>query len=1101
MCGQDPEHHATLHLGVFRKKDAAPAVAAPAVAAERIDQPVLAQVETGLSSDKLLDLPLSQILLLNQTTSQDFDIGNGSVRLADLLELVRRQQCAPLENGQQSFGRFDPVQLNSLSHTAQCVCYNPITYCINYNIQIRFPTRCSRFSRGIPLFASHSIPSLLGTAGSALLGFSLVFLPVGAYAADLEAADQLRWTGKYAEAEEIYLSQKDGWPVEAVLGLARCHAARGKYDEAEHALNEAADSQATVAVLRSELAVLAFRRGDYEAAGRHADASLSLDDDQFAARWIVAELHRVSGRLEEAEKAYRWFVEYPTPADQIDEPESLMWIGRATAQLARWNRPSRGYDYMVNRLYPRVLQLNKHYWPAHLERALLLLEKFNQEHATDSLNAALEINMNAPEVHAARARMALQNHQLDVANDALDQAQAINQNLIVAHQLRADALLANLQARQAVTRLESTVELNKFNEETLGRLAAAYGAVDGLRLDPRNTRMGRLIDEVTDRNEHCGRFFATLGESLDTLRKYPHAAKYYQEAMQRMPQLVSVLRNLGMMYMRLGRENEAARLLEKSFRIDRANVRVKNSLEVLDLLNSYAVIETDHFIIRFDRGADEILARCAARYLEKEVYPDIVASMGFEPPEKSLFEIFNRAGGHSGHSWFSARMVGLPYIGTVGACAGKVVALASPNDMPSKYNWARVLKHEFVHVVNLQQTDFNIPHWFTEALAVGSEGYPLPSAWVQLLATRLASDRLYNLDTINLGFIRPANGDDWTLAYCQSRLYADFIVKSFGPNSLTKMLDAYAENQTTRAALQSALSIDQEAFEQAYLKFIHAVMKQHRVTQTGERKSFAELRDAVIGNPRDGELAAQLAFAFLQRNAHPQARRLVMAARRLEPQNQLASYVLASLHGSIGDTNKALDILVDTLDEDNPQENHLELLAGLLLRSDRQDEAIQMYELGTSRFPVNIRWREHLIRAYRKVKNSDKLMKLLQQQAKLDADNPAIRKELAQLAQERNDFERAAEWANLALEIDVMDAESHAMLGIALARTGQVDRALEHYEFSVRLRPEALRWRYELAEVCVDAGKLEQAGEVLDALCKFNPDYPDAAKLREQIGR
>ncbi|HZZ72874.1 MAG TPA: hypothetical protein VFE24_11535, partial [Pirellulales bacterium] len=132
----------------------------------------------------------------------------------------------------------------------------------------------------------------------------------------------------------------------------------------------------------------------------------------------------------------------------------------------------------------------------------------------------------------------------------------------------------------------------------------------------------------------------------------------------------------------------------------------------------YAVIETDHFVIKFDRGRDELLAKYAARYLEHEVYPELTKKLGYVPPDKSLFEIFNRAKNTDGHGWFSARMVGLPYIGTVGACAGKMVALSSPNDAKQKFNWARVLKHEFVHVLNLQQTNYNIPHWYTEALAV-----------------------------------------------------------------------------------------------------------------------------------------------------------------------------------------------------------------------------------------------------------------------------------------------------------------------------------------------------------------------------------------------
>ncbi len=149
------------------------------------------------------------------------------------------------------------------------------------------------------------------------------------------------------------------------------------------------------------------------------------------------------------------------------------------------------------------------------------------------------------------------------------------------------------------------------------------------------------------------------------------------------------------------------------------------------------MIETEHFVIKFDRGKDEMLAKYAARYLEDEVFPELCKLYGFEPEGKSLFEIFNRSRNTGGHGWFSARMVGLPFVGTVGACAGKMVALASPNDMPEKFNWARVLKHEFVHVLNLQQSRFNIPHWYTEALAVESEGGRRPAEWNQLLAERV----------------------------------------------------------------------------------------------------------------------------------------------------------------------------------------------------------------------------------------------------------------------------------------------------------------------------------------------------------------------------
>ena len=116
------------------------------------------------------------------------------------------------------------------------------------------------------------------------------------------------------------------------------------------------------------------------------------------------------------------------------------------------------------------------------------------------------------------------------------------------------------------------------------------------------------------------------------MRRFPLAAEYYRAAHERMPRLISTRGQLGLVLMRLGDEAEAAKLLDESFAIDPFNVRVKNMLEVLDHLKTYAVLETDHFVLKFDRGQDELLARYAAKYLEEEVYPELTKQFGFQPP-------------------------------------------------------------------------------------------------------------------------------------------------------------------------------------------------------------------------------------------------------------------------------------------------------------------------------------------------------------------------------------------------------------------------------------------------------------------------------------
>jgi Tfp pilus assembly protein PilF len=305
-----------------------------------------------------------------------------------------------------------------------------------------------------------------------------------------------------------------------------------------------------------------------------------------------------------------------------------------------------------------------------------------------------------------------------------------------------------------------------------------------------------------------------------------------------MPQLTLPRGALGLMYLRLGDEAHAKRLLDESFEIDPFNVRVANSVKVLEVLDGYAVLETEHFVLKFDRGQEELLARYASRYLEEDVYPELVERYGFEPREKSLFEIFSRARNSDAHTWFSARMVGLPFVSTVGACAGKVVALTSPRELSKKFNWARVLKHEFVHVLNLQQTNFNVPHWFTEALAVETEGYARPPEWNALLKERVPKGELFNLDSINLGFVRPASSHDWQMAYCQAQLYAHYMLKSHGDDALAKMLAAYADNLDTRAALRRSFDIDQESFEAGYLDYLRETVAELTPAKADDALAF-----------------------------------------------------------------------------------------------------------------------------------------------------------------------------------------------------------------------------------------------------------------------
>jgi hypothetical protein len=58
-----------------------------------------------------------------------------------------------------------------------------------------------------------------------------------------------------------------------------------------------------------------------------------------------------------------------------------------------------------------------------------------------------------------------------------------------------------------------------------------------------------------------------------------------------------------------GRDREAREALEEAAKLDPFNVRAGNSLKLLNDLAAYAIIEGEHFNIRYKPGIDEVLAR------------------------------------------------------------------------------------------------------------------------------------------------------------------------------------------------------------------------------------------------------------------------------------------------------------------------------------------------------------------------------------------------------------------------------------------------------------------------------------------------------------
>ena len=647
---------------------------------------------------------------------------------------------------------------------------------------------------------------------------------------------------------------------------------------------------------------------------------------------------------------------------------------------------------------------------------------------------------------------------------------------------------------------EEALPLSPIDEETLARVAACYWLLDGPSRPGDDSRFARVVDEVTGRNAHAGEFYATLAAQLAERHRFPEAEARFEQAIEVMPQLIGPRAELGLLKMQAGEESEAAGLLDRAFEIDPFNLRVSNTLKVLDLLSSMGTLRTEHFTIRYDKEHDALLARYAAKHLE-DVYPELRRRFDYEPPGESLFEIFNRRRGAGGRHWLSTRLVGLPYVGPVGASTGRMVAMTSPYDVqtPQRLNWARVLTHELVHVFTLQQTDFNIPHWYTEGLAVYCEDVPRPQRWNELLCQRVPDGPLFNLETINFGFTRPNSGDDCQMAYCQAELYVEYMLQRWGSGRQRQFLAAYVDGLETEAAIRRAYGVSQENFETGYLAYLKEVVGGMSSLDYLPEVDIGELLEAHREQPDDADVAAQLAYAYARRQATKEALELIEGVLRTQPKHAVAGLALAVLKTQADKTDEAVGVLESCLDEQSPQPEVLALLAGLRLKAGEYDEAARLFALGERLDGVRQEWTQWLARVYLLSKNEAKLGEVLRRLAAADVDDLTSRKKLVQMALDRGNFAEAADWARQAIEIDVMDAELHRRFAQSLAAGHNETEAIEEYEVAIELEPTQLDQRLALAKVCVEAGQPAKARRVLDALLKLAPDHPEAAALRDSL--
>jgi tetratricopeptide (TPR) repeat protein len=831
--------------------------------------------------------------------------------------------------------------------------------------------------------------------------------------------------GNYAEARAGFeaLAKDAKLAPRAAVGIAAAWRAEGEAGQALAVLDDAIKAAPDDPEPLAHRADLLYSLGKWDDALKDAEAVLAKHEKQFLARWVKARILRDKGDMAAADQEVRWFVREYTAAENADHPVTdaslLLIVGQAGAENATWNNRPQQFSFILNEVYRDALKHDPDCWQAENLAGRMLHEKHNRADALDAFDKALKINPKATDALTGRGLVALEALDLKDAERNADQALKVNPRHPEALRLKADVLLAGGDLPAAERLLTAAKLVNPRDEATLARLAACY------HLMHKPEAVAAVVKEVEAFDTKPAVFYRDLADALDDRKQYAKAEEYYRKAADLRPMLPAGLAGLGMLLMRTGREDDARKTLEAAKKADPFNVRVANSLRVLKHLDGYQTVETPHYTLRFDPKTDKVLAAFLTDYLE-DTHADLKKQFGYEPPGKVLIELF------SSREMFSGRTIALPSLPDVaaGACSGRVVSFPSPaaeNGRP--FNWARVVRHEVTHAFNLIQTEYQVPHWLTEGLAVRNEGGARPPVWMGVLRERHASGRLLDLDTITLAFVRPRSEDDWPLAYCQALLYVEYVTRTHGEAAVGKLLDAYRVGGDTAAVLKRALGVEKADFERGYRKYVDEVVKGIGARKRAEKPmTFAELEAAVQKNPDDPDLMARLAGEYVRRNKPAEAKKLADAALAREKGHPLASVVKARLLSRGKDDAAARAVLEEAVKE-NPDDARVLLVLGrAYIEAKELAKAAPLFERGRKAAPLDAEWLTELARIYTVLDKKAELRSVLAEIAARDPDDLASRVKLARLSLAAERPADAERFARDALCIDVMNADARGLL-------------------------------------------------------------------------
>jgi len=497
----------------------------------------------------------------------------------------------------------------------------------------------------------------------------------------------------------------------------------------------------------------------------------------------VGETNRATAMLREIEALVSTRLD-----NRVRDTASLVAIGKAVLLLGADPRK------VLDNIFEPARKANPDNRDVYLAMGELALDKHDFDLAAKQFSAGLKKFPDDPDMHFGLAR-AFQSgdrkKMLQNLNATLEQ----NTNHIGAMLLVVDHLVAGEEYEEANKLLDQSLAVNPWHPEVW-----AYRAVLAhLHSDADGEKAARAKALRFWRTNPAVDFL--IGKNLSQKYRFAEGAEYQRRALAVDPNFVASKAQLAQDVLRLGDETEGWRLAEEAHKQDEYDVTSFNLVTLKDKLAKFRTLTNADFVVRMGTNEAPVYGEQVLALLSR-AKSNLVEKYGITLDRPTIVEIFPE------QRDFGVRTFGIPdNPGFLGVCFGAVVTANSPASQTAHpANWEAVLWHEFAHVITLQMTRNKMPRWLSEGISVFEELQENP-AWGQRMTVRyremVLGEDFVPISELSSAFLAPKTPMHLQFAYYESALAVEFIVKSFGFDSLKHILRDLGEGVEINKAIES----------------------------------------------------------------------------------------------------------------------------------------------------------------------------------------------------------------------------------------------------------------------------------------------------------